>query len=147
MEQAKPPHQRVFNEYVRLVRWTTGAAVTLGKFALRPVLGSLELPNRLQPHIVDRLQAERPLTDAKIAQEAILRGQAARDSDLVVSGEAMLVIATQKAATDEAVPVEISTEVLQIAHQVHLNPDAANVPPAIAEQVRLVLDQFNGDPS
>jgi hypothetical protein len=139
------PNQSTRN-YLDFVRKTAYFTGTMGKTALRPLVWGLEFPSRLQPHIAQRLEAERPRSEAKIALDAIMRGRAHHDQQLVGSGEAMLTRAVQRATTSRVVPEEVTDEVVQIARGVHLDPTTTGVDPFVARHVEEVLKETN-DPA
>lgn len=142
VENEQATYRRAFNAYVGLVRRTAGFAGFAGKLALKPVLYGMETPARLRPHIQDRLQAEMPRSEAKVALDAILRGRAHEDGELVGMGETMLTKAVQTATTSRRVPDDVTEDVLQIAHDIHLDPGQAHVDPFVARHVQEVLKDF-----
>lgn len=144
-EQTPSRYQRAFNSYINLVRQSAYFAAAAGKTALRPVLWGLEAPGQLRTSVSERLLAELPRSEARIALEAILQGRAYRDATLRQTGEAMLTKAVQTATTSREVPDEVVQEVLQIAHDVHLAPEETFVDPFVARHVREELERFDGD--
>jgi hypothetical protein len=101
---------------------TARIPMKLGRFGLI-VLGVSH-----QPHIAERLQTDAPLHKAKLGVEAIKQGREIEQEDalsgeeLVKVGEALVVAAWADADHDSRVPDNITHQVVEIAHNIHLNP-------------------------
>jgi hypothetical protein len=95
---------QVLDTYVGALRQSARFASLTGRSVLRPVVSFSELPNLFRPHISRRIQTTQPLSDAQIALAAIERGSHKHDMQLAEEGEALLVLAVERAVVDPSVP-------------------------------------------
>lgn len=143
VEQDKANYQRALDTYVGLVKRTASMSAGVGRTILLPVVWGMEAPAKLRPRIEKRIRAERPLSEAKIAVDSIVRGKAHGDKDLVGHGVTMLTKAVQKADTSRYVSEQVTEEVAEMARFVHLDPTEAYIDPFTIKNVQDVLEKYN----
>lgn len=114
----------------------------LDSYMARPLLRRV-IGDQLTERRLMELSQRMPLHEATLGSQAMSRGQREADSELFRVGEAMIVTAVVKAWESKKVPDEVTQQVVDLAVEHQVDPQANNrVKPAIADSALHIIHEL-----